>query len=332
MTARTFDFPFPFKPAWFARGPHAQMILSHMIEHRKEPGGGTVLEVPLEDGDRLAITENLPSEKPKGGVLLLHGLGGSSRAKYMISATHRLLDAGFAVFRMDHRGAGAGAEWAKRMYNAGLACDIAEALRALSARHLGMEFVPVGFSMSGNTLLKFLATIDHTAFPLKGAVAVNPAADLSRCMKAIELPVNRFYHRRFTKLLIHQRIANEPMEDRDALRFTLGSVQSIRSFDEVVTTRAWGFSDPEDYYQSQSAHLLLHRITLSTVIVTAEDDPLIPTDIFRDAVFSPSISLHIAQGGGHMGYLSAKRTPQGDRRWQDYMVVEAVRGFFDADA
>jgi predicted alpha/beta-fold hydrolase len=328
MTATQYEFTIPFKPARFAKGPHSQMIIAHALEHRKEPDGGVVLEVPLNDGDRLTIVENQPKTSPLGGVLLLHGLGGSSLAKYMISAAHRLLDAGYTVFRMNYRGAGQGALLSKRMYNAGLGCDIAEALRFLSSRCPGMGFVPVGFSMSGNTLLKFLAENDDSSLPINGALAVNPAADLSRCMKAIESPENFFYHRRFTKLLVNQRILNEPAEGRPQLVRTLAKVRSIRTFDETVTAPAWGFKDPEEYYQSQSALPLLGSISRPTVIVTSDDDPLIPVDIFKRAVFSKTTSLHIAGGGGHMGYLAEETTLPGDRRWQDYMVAEAVERLF----
>jgi len=39
-------------------------------------------------------------------------------------------------------------------------------------------------------------------------------------------------------------------------------------------------------------------------------------------VRSDFLEVLVTRGGGHMGYLSAARTPLGDRRWLDYFLLE----------
>ena len=195
--------------------------------------------------------------------------------------------------------------------------------------------------MSGNTLLKFLAEVADADLPLQGAVAqnqvfsfdvaVNPAVDLPVCMRALERPCNFIYHRRFTHLVIEQRLANEPPETVCFLRDKFSKTKSIREFDNLVTAPSWGFENAEHYYRSQSAISLLDRIRLPLVILTADDDPLVPFSIFRKAALSSHTELVTTRGGGHMGYLSSPKTPFGDRRFEDFFIVKAAEHLFGRD-
>ena len=56
----------------------------------------------------------------------------------------------------------------------------------------------------------------------------------------------------------------------------------------------------------------------STGAVFDEDDPFAPASDLGPA--SPAVHRHQERHGGHCGYLSAKVTPLGTRRWMDYAV------------
>jgi predicted alpha/beta-fold hydrolase len=57
------------------------------------------------------------------------------------------------------------------------------------------------------------------------------------------------------------------------------------------------------------------------VILTADDDPIVPGCVFEDATLSPAIELHLTDQGGHLGYIAA-RNGDPDRRWLDWRVVQ----------
>jgi hypothetical protein len=67
----------------------------------------------------------------------------------------------------------------------------------------------------------------------------------------------------------------------------------------------------------------LKDIEVPTLILTAQDDPLVPIASFDGVALSASTKLHIAEGGGHLGYIAVRgRDP--DRRWMDWRIVDWV--------
>jgi uncharacterized protein len=323
MKAETMPPIQPFEPVFLASGPHAQMIAAHFLNRMKITGESKLLTLPLADGDEIAVLIDAPKEPLKGGVILMHGLGGSADAKYMISASERLTAAGYLVFRMNHRGAGQGAGLVRKMYNAGLSSDVSDVITGIVARFPGLRLVVVGFSMSGNTVLKYAGERGDRPPPeIAGLIAVNPAADMEQCIHAIEQRSNRIYHQRFTRLLIAQLTANR---QKCRVPENFQQIDSIREYDDTVTAPAWGFEDASAYYKNESAIPVIPSITLPTIVLSTDDDPIIPVHIFSEIRWPDGTRLHIARGGGHMGYLARRKTPLGDRRWLDYFLVYSVR-------
>jgi predicted alpha/beta-fold hydrolase len=48
---------------------------------------------------------------------------------------------------------------------------------------------------------------------------------------------------------------------------------------------------------------------------------LIPASSFEQLPAVPSVSVHIAEHGGHLGYVAGK-TADPDRRWMDWRVID----------
>ena len=90
--------------------------------------------------------------------------------------------------------------------------------------------------------------------------------------------------------------------------------------DRIYIAPASGFRDREEYYDTCSAGKYVDRIQVPTAVIHAGDDPIIPATTYEHARFSSSCLVHIEKIGGHMGYLSARPTPFGTIRWQDYAL------------
>ena len=50
---------------------------------------------------------------------------------------------------------------------------------------------------------------------------------------------------------------------------------------------------------------VVHRIAVPTLVITAEDDPFVPSQPFRDRTVAgnPNIQVHICEHGGHCGFV-----------------------------
>jgi predicted alpha/beta-fold hydrolase len=99
---------------------------------------------------------------------------------------------------------------------------------------------------------------------------------------------------------------------------------SLRLFDEVYTAPQAGFANARAYYEYASAKPYLPTIKVPTTILAAADDPVCPISAFRDAKCSAQVTTRVESSGGHMGFVAARRTEFGDRRWLDAAVVDWV--------
>ena len=103
----------------------------------------------------------------------------------------------------------------------------------------------------------------------------------------------------------------------------LRGIRTVREFDERITAPHFGFAGADDYYFRVSAARVIDRVRLPTLIVTAEDDPFVPTTPFRDprVTSNPHITLLVTRHGGHCGFVTAG--PDGsDCYWAEERIME----------
>jgi predicted alpha/beta-fold hydrolase len=105
----------------------------------------------------------------------------------------------------------------------------------------------------------------------------------------------------------------------------LRSVRTVRSFDEAYTAPHHGFADASDYYQRASAIRVIDRIRVPALIMTAEDDPFVPVEPFREAAVrgNPNVTVVVTKHGGHCAYLEHAANGS-DGYWAEREVVRFV--------
>jgi predicted alpha/beta-fold hydrolase len=98
---------------------------------------------------------------------------------------------------------------------------------------------------------------------------------------------------------------------------------SIWEFDDVFTAPLFGFGTAANYYATQSAAQFLHLIRIPTLVITAQDDPMVPFTMYRDPVFdtNPALTLLAPAHGGHLGFL-ARTKP---RFWLDDAALRWIQ-------
>jgi predicted alpha/beta-fold hydrolase len=317
----------PFQPAPWAPGGDLQTLAGHFLPGPKSLAHTRRHHITASNNDTLVMCENQPASREISGmVLLLHGLGGHADSSYMLRIADKFLQKGWSAFRLNHRGAGHGKGLAKGIYHAGRSEDLQPVLRKLVELHPERRIVVVGFSLSGNLLLKYLGEKRH--FPPEnfcGAIAVSPPIDLALSVQAMRRWRNRLYDLRFTRLL-KQLVLEYQKKFADFPRFEFPFNFTVYDFDRIVTAPLNGFASAEDYYARCSAKQFLASLSKPALIIAADDDPFIPKETYLDLPANDSITLCLTGGGGHMGFIPSQKTSWQDYRWMDEAVVRHAEG------
>jgi uncharacterized protein len=316
----------PCTPPLWARGGHGQTLLGHLIPSApmlREPERHVI---DLGDGDKLAAF--LIRGKSDKVIYLFHGLSGDTEAHYIKRTAKLAQNHGHSVFMVNHRGCGAGAGMAYHPYHSGRAEDLSAAIEYGKSLFKSHAHIGIGFSLSGNALLLLLTGERGRAKPDFG-ISVNAPIDLEDGSIALTQGLSRIYDARFV-FELRRDVARRNKKARElhgpeARQFHVPMTATLREFDNLYTAPAGGFENREDYYRSCSTKNLLTKISTKTVMLTAADDPFVRVKNYREAQLSASITLHIENHGGHLGYLTSHKTPLGTHRWLDYAIDESLK-------
>ena len=275
-----------------------------------------------EPGTRVMVEENRPAGRVRGEALLMHGLEGSSQSGYMASMAQRLAEAGLAAHRMNMRSCGGSEHLTPTMYHSGLTGDMLAVLQRFRAEGRG-PLLLIGYSLGGNVVLKLAGELGAQARELiAGVCAVSTPIDLALCVNEIGRRAHGLYERRFVRRLCDRYRRKHAL---DGERFPLDGLEQVRTiyeFDDRFTAPAFGFGDAANYYRTQASIRFLPSIRVPSLLVQAQDDPLIPFEMFgrQEVRSSPYLTLVAPEHGGHLGFLSRRRP----RFWADEVVAEWI--------
>lgn len=261
-------------------------------------------------------------------LIALHGLEGSSDAHYMRGIAAKAWRRGFNVVRLNQRNCGGTEHLSAGLYHSGLTADPLFVLRELIERDGLRRIAFAGYSLGGNLALKLAGELGETAPPeLVAVAAVSPVMELETCVRAIERRENRIYEWNFCRNL-QARMRRKARAWPGRYDLTgLWKIWSIRAFDERYTAPHHGFKNASDYYYRASAMRVIHRVAIPALILTAEDDPFVPPEPFRDprVTGNPHITTIITRQGGHCGFVGAACDGDGDDGyWAERTVVDFV--------
>jgi hypothetical protein len=260
-------------------------------------------------------------------LLALHGLEGSSSAHYMQGLADKAFRAGFNVVLLNQRNCGGTEQHGPGLYHSGLTADADIVLRDLADTHGIEQTVVAGYSLGGNLALK-LAGEYGSAPPahFRGVAAVSPVMDLGACVAALERRQNIVYQLNFVRGLRGRMRRKAQWFPGQYALDRLPGIWSVRAFDETYTAPHFAFESAADYYYKASALRVVADIRVPTLILTAEDDPFVPSSPFRDPAVTSNSCVHvtITRHGGHCGFL-ASPSPGDDGYWAETQIVRMAR-------
>lgn len=314
-----------FRP--FFRNPHVLTILanfaSRTLDERSYPVESRYFQT--EPGVEILVHVQRPRGNARGELVLVHGLEGSSNAGYFRSMAQLALEAGFVVYRTNMRSCGGTEHLCRTMYHAGLTSDTRVILEQLQRESPLPRFL-IGYSLGGNVALKLAGELGSAASSLlHGVCAVSTPIDLAASVRQMSRRANRIYENRFLSRL-KRRVNIRARTDELVKQLLAGRprMQSVYEFDDEITAKYFGFGSADNYYDTQSSIHFLPWIQISTLLVQAKDDPLIPFGMFEsDAVQQNAhIKLIAAEHGGHLGFVASSKP----RFWVDRVILEWILG------
>ncbi len=278
----------------------------------------------VESGARvLAHCHWQPDVAARPALVALHGLEGSSSAHYMRGLAAKAFARGFSVILLNQRNCGGTEALSEGLYHSGLTADAAHVIAEIADE--GIDSVVVaGYSLGGNLALKLAGDYgDAAPRSLKGVCAVSPVMELAECVHALERRQNFVYQWNFVRLLKARMRRKAALYPHRFPLERLEQVRTVRDFDEYFTAPHFSFQGASDYYFRASAMRVIDRIRVPAMIITAEDDPFVPSGPFRDPRVrtNPHLNVIVTKHGGHCGF-AAEANGDDDGYWAESQIVE----------
>ncbi|NGX56652.1 MAG: 2-succinyl-6-hydroxy-2,4-cyclohexadiene-1-carboxylate synthase [Candidatus Anoxychlamydiales bacterium] len=310
-----------FNPFPIIKGSFAQTILGSIPHLKKGPKSVTKF-IALPDKDYLAVEITTPKKwkKTDPTIVLVHGLCGSHKSPILVRLAKKFKSKNIRSVRVNLRGCGSGRGKAKKLYHGGQSSDIFEVLKVLKNEHPLSDITLIGFSLGGNISLKLAGELSIEGIDiLKKVIAINPPVDLLASVKRLDIKENRIYQKYFVKLL------KEDLEYRKKIFPELNEIEfpediTFFQWDELYTTKAYGFDDVLTYYKKSSSKTLVPSITMPCHILFSDDDPIIKSQTFDNYTLPKNVRLFKTKNGGHIGYIGFPKKFKG-LYWIDNVIV-----------
>ncbi len=294
----------PFRVPWWLRNNHVQTIVAarfRVVKHpplrleRWDTPDGDFLRLHFQDG-----------EPGRPIVLLLTGLEGSVRSKYISGMNHLIGEAGWNAVTMEHRSCGGELNRTKRMYDSAATDDLDFAVRRLIERHPETRIYVAGFSLGGNVATKWLGELG-AGVPenVRAAAAVSAPFNMVETRRIMDRSRRWPYVKNFLKTLIPKILEKERQFPGSVDVEALKRSRTFFEFDTHATAALHGYKGAHDYYAKAGCGQFLAGIRRPTLLLSAADDPFNPgTALPRElAGESPFLHPQFTAHGGHVAHI-----------------------------
>ncbi|MES1908302.1 MAG: hypothetical protein MHM6MM_001262 [Cercozoa sp. M6MM] len=269
-------------------------------------------------------------------VVLCHGLTGDSNASYVRTVTKKLTDSGYRVCVLNARGNAVNTLHTPQFHNASNSDDLRVTLHRARARFPEAPLFALGYSLGAAVVGNYVGEQCslHAQCGVTAAACLAPPVDMVACSKFLHDNWLRrvSYSGHLAKALVRMADhASELFDHSDAtLRLTgtrrQESQKSLLAFDRHVTAPNGGFVSAGDYHRQASMARNVPFISVPTLVLCADDDPVCDTrGILEDdfTVSSRAILARTASGGHSMDWRTGWRA-------RDAWSADVVCEFFDA--
>lgn len=289
-------------------------------EHEKFKPESQIKELPprteyLDPAKEQALLDN---DKPL--VIALHGLSGGSYESYIRAFLNEITkdEYGFDGLVINARGCANHTITSPQLF-----CGLwTNDLRYLINEHVSKlwpnkKIVLIGFSLGGSILANYLGQEGKDVYKnIKGAACMGTPWDFQVASHAlVESYVgNKIYSPTMCQNLLRllkthtagdslkfDGIVEEYKNNPEAFELKL-----LRDFDDVFTSRMFGFNCASEYYRHASPDQRLLNVRVPTLIVSSMDDPVVGSKSlpYSEVKLNPYTFLVTTSVGGHLGWFN----------------------------
>jgi predicted alpha/beta-fold hydrolase len=298
-------------------------LLSHWVRPaRPPPSSPFSVRVDESPAGSVRVLGRLRHRSDTKSILVLvHGLGGHSESNYMLPTAALADRMGLACLRMCMRGAGGdGGD----IYHAALYTDVHAAIQSPELDRYE-RVILLGYSLGGHISLRYAASTSLDP-RVRAVAAICAPVDLEQAVTAIDRPARWVYRKYILASLknMYRAVAARrpmPLPLRDAL-----GIGTMREWDRRIMTRRFGYPSAEAYYASESVAPRLRDVSVPTLLIEAEADPMVPADTVRPALAahppSPLVDVRWIPVGGHISFPSGLHLGLGPARGLEPQVIQ----------
>lgn len=298
--------PSSYKAPRWVPGKHSETVLPSLF--REVEGVCYTRErILTPDGDFLDLDWSC------GGcrrvAILSHGLEGSTFSSYVLGMVKVLNAAGWDTVAWNLRGCSGELNLQRQFYHAGSTEDLDAVVRHVVSTRQYSEIVLIGFSIGGNIVLKYLGENgSEIASYISKSVVFSVPCDLHSCVKKLSQGVNCMYLHNFLSTLKSKLIEKAIRYPDLLLNKDMSNIHSFTDFDNQFTAPLSGFRDALHYYAECSTTKLISDIRVPTLIVNAQNDPILDFSCspIQECKNSQWVNLELPSNGGHLGFMKNK--------------------------
>lgn len=309
-----------YHPKFLFKNGHFSTIYSGIF--RRVAGVNQKRErVILKDGDFIDIDWSYASHKTDKLIIILHGLEGNAQRPYMLATAKLFNQNGIDAVCINFRGCSGEPNLKYKSYHSGATDDLDEILNHIIHTNHYSEVYLKGFSLGGNVVLKFLGEGRVIPEQVKTAVAVSVPCHLhGSCIELHKLK-NSLYAENFKKHLIGKLRLKKEQFPYKISNEEINSINTLKDFDNVYTSKAHGFKDALDYYEKSSSLQYLQHIKIPSLIINALDDSFLSPECFpvREAKTNNNLYLEMPKYGGHVGFFAKNNTYYSEKRSVEFI-------------
>jgi predicted alpha/beta-fold hydrolase len=247
-------------------------------------------------------------------VLLIHGLEGSSKSRYIASTSNHLNNKGLDTVCFNLRSCSGEDNLLLSTYHSGKTEDVAFVIAHLLENYNYDNIVLVGFSLGGNLTLKYLGEYqEKLSSKIKGGIAISVPVDITSAEQEMDKIKNKLYVEIFFKTLKNKILEKaHKFPEYPLNKDKLFKATKFKHLEKLYTVPVFGFESPEDYWKKASSKPYLLKIDRPTLLVNAKDDTFLSSACYptKAALQSKNFYLEITDYGGHCGFIQSFKTQE----------------------
>jgi len=288
------NFP-PYKRPWYLFNGHLESYVPlkrfkiYQIAYKRE-------RLELEDGDFLDLDWIRNSNDKL--LILSHAFEGNSRDYFVERAASYFSKRGYDILMWHYRSCSKELNRLPRFYDIG---DL-EDLNAVIQHGKGdyQKVFLIGFSLSGATVINYLASDLNDSSVTKSAVFSTPL-DLKETSGIMNHGFKKIYQKDFLRKWKNK-------VKRKAVQFPglfnldkLDAYKSLEQFHSQFTIKVQGYQSMSEYYQKNSSLRFLEEVKTPMLLLNAKNDPILGENSYP-IIQNGLVQSEYPKHGGHLGF------------------------------